>query len=64
MFPDLVPSSSTAHDSLTLYNASSTSGTLKIMLIVALIGMPLVGSYTSAVYWLFRGKVRLNKTSY
>jgi len=64
MFPDLVPSSSAAHGSLTLYNASSTSGTLKIMLIVALIGMPLVGSYTVAVYWLFRGKVRLNKTSY
>jgi cytochrome d ubiquinol oxidase subunit II len=64
MFPDLVPSSSTAHRSLTLYNASSTSGTLKIMLIVALIGMPLVSSYTVAVYWLFRGKVRLNKSSY
>jgi cytochrome bd ubiquinol oxidase subunit II len=64
MFPDLVPSSSTAHSSLTLYNASSTSGTLKIMLIVALVGMPLVSSYTVAVYWLFRGKVRLNKSSY
>lgn len=64
MFPDLVPSSSVAHASLTLYNASSTSTTLKIMLIVALIGMPLVSSYTVAVYWLFRGKVRLGKESY
>jgi cytochrome d ubiquinol oxidase subunit II len=64
MFPDLVPSTSTAHSSLTLYNASSTSLTLKIMLIVALIGMPLISTYTVAVYWLFRGKVRLDKASY
>jgi len=64
MFPDLVVSSSPAHASLTLYNASSTSGTLKIMLIIALIGMPLVSSYTVAVYWLFRGKTRLGNTSY
>lgn len=64
MFPDLVVSSSTAHESLTLYNASSTAGTLKIMLIIALVGMPLVCSYTVAVYWLFRGKVRLGKQSY
>jgi cytochrome d ubiquinol oxidase subunit II len=64
MFPDLVPSSSTAHESLTLYNAASTPGTLKIMLIVALVGMPLVSTYTVAVYWLFRGKVRLDKSSY
>jgi cytochrome bd-type quinol oxidase subunit 2 len=28
-----------------------------IMLIIALIGMPAVLSYTSVVYWTFRGKV-------
>ena len=64
MFPDLVVSSSSAHESLTAFNASSTSGTLKIMLIIALIGMPLVSSYTVAVYWLFRGKTRLGTMSY
>jgi cytochrome d ubiquinol oxidase subunit II len=64
MYPDFVPSTSTAHPSLNLFNASSTPGTLKIMLIVAIIGMPMVASYTVAVYWLFRGKVRLTKTSY
>jgi cytochrome d ubiquinol oxidase subunit II len=64
MFPDLVPSTSSAHGSLTLYNAASTPLTLKIMLIVAVIGIPMVSVYTVAVYWLFRGKVRLNKASY
>jgi cytochrome bd ubiquinol oxidase subunit II len=64
MFPDFVVSSSPAHESLTLYNAASTSGTLKNMLIIALIGMPLVSTYTVAVYWLFRGKVRMGRTSY
>jgi len=64
MFPDFVVSSNSAHDSLTLYNASSTPITLKIMLIIALIGMPLVTACTIAAYWLFRGKVRLDKASY
>jgi len=64
MFPDLVPSNSTQHGDLTLFNASSTPQTLKIMLVIALIGMPLVSTYTIAVYWLFRGKVRLDKASY
>jgi cytochrome d ubiquinol oxidase subunit II len=64
MYPDFVPSTTTTHPSLTLFNASSTANTLKIMLIIALVGIPLVSSYTVAVYWLFRGKVRLTKTSY
>jgi cytochrome d ubiquinol oxidase subunit II len=64
MFPDLVVSTSPAHSDLTLFNASSTPKTLKIMIVMALIGMPMVGTYTVAVYWLFRGKVRLNKASY
>jgi cytochrome d ubiquinol oxidase subunit II len=65
MYPVLVVSTTQqAHADLTLYNAASTKRTLKIMLLMALIGMPLVSSYTVAVYWLFRGKVRLNKASY
>jgi cytochrome bd ubiquinol oxidase subunit II len=27
--------------------------------IIALIGMPLVATYTGIVYWVFRGKVKL-----
>ncbi|MDB2613652.1 cytochrome d ubiquinol oxidase subunit II, partial [Chlamydiales bacterium] len=37
-------------NSLTIYNASSSMLTLKILLIIALIGVPLVLSYTIAVY--------------
>lgn len=50
--------------SLTIYNSASSLLTLKILLIIALIGLPLVASYTIAIYWIFRGKVRLESTSY
>ena len=63
MYPDLVVATDAKH-SLTAYNAVSTPGTLKTMLIIALIGMPMVVSYTVVVYWVFRGKVKLEATSY
>lgn len=50
--------------SLTVYNAASSQLTLQILLLMALIGLPLVVSYTTAIYWIFRGKVRLDATSY
>ena len=34
------------------------------MLIIAVMGMPLVIAYTISIYWVFRGKVELNDTSY
>jgi len=43
--------------SLTIYNASSSLLTLKVMLIIALIGMPLVIGYTLFAYRVFKGKV-------
>jgi cytochrome bd ubiquinol oxidase subunit II len=51
-------------NSLTIYNGSSSLYTLHILLIVAVIGMPLVISYTTAVYYIFRGKVKLDAHSY
>jgi len=64
MYPNMVFSSpSTAH-SLTIYNAASSPRTLKIMLIIACCGVPLVISYTAAIYWVFRGKVKLTEDSY
>jgi cytochrome d ubiquinol oxidase subunit II len=51
------------HD-LTIYNASSTPGTLTVMLIIALVGMPLVIGYTALVYKVFMGKVILDSDSY
>jgi cytochrome d ubiquinol oxidase subunit II len=50
--------------SLSIYNSSSSKKTLEILFIIALIGIPLVISYTTAVYYIFRGKVKLDKHSY
>jgi cytochrome bd ubiquinol oxidase subunit II len=53
-----------ANLSLTIYNSSSSEKTLGILLIIACIGIPMVISYTSVIYWIFRGKVKLDSTSY
>lgn len=44
--------------SLTIRNASSSALTLKVMLIIALLGMPLVVGYTIFAFRVFKGKVR------
>ncbi|MBI1977799.1 MAG: cytochrome d ubiquinol oxidase subunit II [Candidatus Omnitrophica bacterium] len=64
MYPDLIFSNPHPEHSLTIYNAASSQKTLTIMLVIALIGMPLVISYTASIYWIFRGKVKLDQTSY
>lgn len=50
--------------SLTIYNSSSSSMTLHIMLLMAVIGVPLVLGYTIVIYTIFRGKVKLDSHSY
>lgn len=64
LFPRLVPSATDLAYSLTIYNASSTSKTLTVMLIIALIGMPLVLGYTMYIYRVFKGKVVITEESY
>ena len=64
LFPRLVPSNLNLDYSLTIFNASSSQLTLKTMLIIALIGMPIVIAYTILIYRVFKGKVELNKESY
>jgi cytochrome d ubiquinol oxidase subunit II len=64
LFPYLVVSSVAPEHSLTIYNAASSDKTLGIMALMALIGMPLVLTYTGIVYWTFRGKVKLGEFSY
>lgn len=64
MYPDMIFSSPVAENSLTIYNASSSPKTLWIMLVIAIIGMPIVISYTVSIYWIFRGKVKLDQYSY
>lgn len=51
-------------NSLTIYNASSSDGTLLILLLIAGIGVPLVISYTFMIYYIFHGKVKMDSTSY
>ena len=64
MFPNLVYSFPNPEYSLTAYNASSSVKTLQVMLTIAIIGIPLVLTYTVSIYWIFRGKVKLDSTSY
>jgi cytochrome d ubiquinol oxidase subunit II len=51
-------------NSLTIYNAASSPGTLSLLLVIACIGIPLVLAYTVSIYWIFRGKVKINDSSY
>jgi len=65
VYPNLIRSSvNTAVNSITLFNASSSDFTLKVLLIIAAIGVPLVFAYGIWVYHIFRGKVKLDETSY
>lgn len=64
MFPYLIVSSTDPMFSLTIYNAASSGTTLKIMFIMALLGMPCVIAYTTTIYYVFRGKTSLDKFSY
>ena len=64
MYPNLVFSWSDPANSLTIHNAASSQKTLGIMLTIALIGVPVVLAYTVSIYWIFRGKVKLDKMSY
>lgn len=64
-FPNLVRAiNDPAHLSLTLYNSASSQTTLSILLLIAVIGIPMVVSYTFCVYWIFHGKVKLDAASY
>ena len=64
-YPNLILSSiDPAANSLTIYNTASSHKTLGILLTIAIIGVPLVLAYGFWVYRIFRGKVKLDKTSY
>jgi cytochrome d ubiquinol oxidase subunit II len=58
-FPNLVKASNDPTLSLTITKASSSELTLKVMLIIALIGMPIVIGYTIYLYKIFKGKIPL-----
>ena len=64
MFPNLVLSNPDVANSLTIHTAASSQKTLRVMLTIALMGLPIVLAYTVSIYWIFRGKVKLDKMSY
>jgi cytochrome d ubiquinol oxidase subunit II len=58
LYPALLPSSLNPAYSLTIHNSASSPLTLKIMLGVALVFVPVVICYQAWTYNLFKGKVR------
>jgi len=64
LYPNMLYSASAPENSLTIYNGASSEKTLTIMLVIAVLGMPVVLAYTISIYWIFRGKVQLDETSY
>lgn len=57
LFPRVMVSSTNPDWSLTIYNASSSPYTLKVMTVVAVIFVPVVLSYQAWSYWIFRKRV-------
>jgi cytochrome d ubiquinol oxidase subunit II len=63
MFPRVMISSTNPDYSLTIYNASSSPYTLKVMSVVALIFVPVVLAYQIWSYWVFRQRVKAEPKS-
>jgi cytochrome bd ubiquinol oxidase subunit II len=57
LFPNLVPSTLNDAWNVTIYNASSTPYTLKIMTWVTAIMTPLTAIYQGWTYWVFRQRI-------
>ena len=64
LYPNIIYSPQHPENSLDIYNSASTSKTLGIMLVIAGIGVPAVIAYTVSIYWIFRGKVKIDRVSY
>ncbi len=60
LYPNVLPSTVDAAYNLTIYNASASQYTLKIMTIVALIFTPLVLIYQGWTYYIFRQRLTLD----
>ena len=63
LYPVLLPSSLNPAYSLTAFNSASSPLTLKIMLGVALVMVPVVIAYQGWMYFMFRGKVEADLES-
>jgi cytochrome d ubiquinol oxidase subunit II len=61
MFPRVMVSSLNPDWSLTIYNASSSPYTLKVMSVIALIFVPIVLVYQGWTYYMFRKRIAVDK---
>ena len=61
LFPFLMPSSIDPRSSLTVWDASSSRGTLQLMLVATIVFLPIILLYTSWVYRVMRGRVTLDE---
>jgi cytochrome d ubiquinol oxidase subunit II len=64
LYPNLIISTISPANDLTIYTAAAADNTLEVCLIIALIGMPFVLLYTAGVYFIFRGKTVVDKHGY
>ncbi len=64
LYPNMLVSTVDPKFNLTVAGSASTEKTLGILLVVAILGLPFVLSYTATIYWVFRGKVQVGKFSY
>ena len=59
-FPNLIKASNDQNLSITVFNSSTGLPTLKLMSVIAIIGMPVVIGYTIFVYRIFKGKTKVS----
>lgn len=64
LYPSILISNIDPKYDITIYEAASSTKTLKIMMRMVAVGGPLVAAYTYFVYRTFKGKVQLDETSY
>ena len=60
LFPFLLPSSIAHDDSLTVWNASSSERTLRIMLFAVIVFLPIIVGYTTFVFRVLKGRITLD----
>jgi len=64
LFPNLVLSRPNPENSLTIVNSAASGPALEIMFNIALLGLPFVFGYTITIYYVFRGKVKVESLHY
>lgn len=64
LYPNILVSTLHPANSISIYNGASSLPSLRIILGFALVGVPIVATYTVFVFWTFKGKVKMDETSY